>query len=67
VTLDQLYMWHREQQERWSNLAENNKANLPTAYKASLKRTYETKADFHSRAVELLKSMRAAPIKDGAQ
>lgn len=59
MTLGQLYMWHREQQERWSNLAENNKANLPTVYKASLKCTYETKADFHSRAVALLKSLRA--------
>ena len=60
MTLDQLYIWHREQQERWSNLAENNKANLPAVYKASLKRTYETKADFHARAVALLKSLRSA-------
>ena len=60
MTLDQLYIWHREQQERWSHLAENNKANLPPVYKASLKRTYQTKADFHSRAVALLKSLRAA-------
>lgn len=60
MTLDQLYMWHREQQERFDNLAENNKANLPAVYKASLKRTYQTKSDFHSRAVSLLKSLRAA-------
>jgi hypothetical protein len=58
VTLDQLYMWHREQQERWGNLAANNKANLPAVYKASLKRTYERKANFHSQAVALLKSLR---------
>ncbi|MEM5371315.1 hypothetical protein V4C53_35520 [Paraburkholderia azotifigens] len=58
MTLDQLYIWHREQQERWSGLAENNKANLPTVYKASLKRTYHKKADFHADAVALLKSMR---------
>lgn len=59
MTLDQLYIWHREQQERWSGLAENNKANLPTVYKASLKRTYQKKADFHANAVALLKSVRA--------
>jgi len=58
VTLDQLYLWHREQQERWAHLAEHNRACLPPVYKASLRRTYETKADFHARAVELLKGLR---------
>jgi len=60
VTLDQLYLWHREQQERFEHLAMNNKANLATVYKASLKRTYERQATFHSRAVALLKSLRLA-------
>ncbi|MFM0432308.1 hypothetical protein PQQ75_25080 [Paraburkholderia aspalathi] len=60
MTLDELHLWHREQQERWEHLAEHNKANLPAVYKASLKRTYQTKADFHSRAVALLKSLRVA-------
>jgi len=60
MTLDQLYLWHREQQERFADLAENNKANLATVYKASLKRTYETRADFHSRAAVLLKMLRTS-------
>ena len=60
MTLDQLYIWHREQQERWSGLAEHNKANLPTVYKASLKRTYEKKAAFHEQAVALIKDLRSA-------
>lgn len=59
MTLTDLFMWHREQQERFEHLAEHNKANLPRVYKASLRRSYETKADFHSRAVALLKSLRA--------
>ncbi|CAG9193964.1 hypothetical protein BCAR13_110074 [Paraburkholderia caribensis] len=58
MTLDQLYLWHREQQERYEDLAAHNKANLPAVYKASLKRTYERKASFHERAVSLLKSLR---------
>jgi hypothetical protein len=60
VTLDQLYLWHREQQERFEHLAMHNKANLANVYKASLKRTYERQATFHSRAVALLKSLRLA-------
>ncbi|MFM0163915.1 hypothetical protein PQR39_26310 [Paraburkholderia sediminicola] len=67
MTLDQLFIWHREQQERWDNLAENNKANLPAVYKASLKRTYQAKADFHSHAVALLKTVRAASPDNQAQ
>ncbi|HEY1999719.1 hypothetical protein [Paraburkholderia sp.] len=63
MTLDQLYMWHREQQERYEHLAEHNKANLPAVYKASLKRTYERQANFHTRAVALLKSLRAAAME----
>jgi hypothetical protein len=55
MTLDQLYIWHREQQERYDNLAAHNKANLAAVYKASLKRTYEKQASFHARAVALLK------------
>lgn len=58
MTLDQLYLWHREQQERFEHLAAHNKANLASVYKASLKRTYERQATFHSRAVALLKSLR---------
>jgi hypothetical protein len=58
MTLDQLYVWHREQFERWDHLAENNKANLPDVYKASLRRTYRKKADFHAGAVALLKEVR---------
>ncbi|QCP50190.1 hypothetical protein FAZ95_13975 [Trinickia violacea] len=58
MTLDQLFLWHREQHERFANLAENNKANLPQPYKASLKRTYEKQAKFHSQAVAQLNSLR---------
>ena len=58
MTLDQLYVWHREQQERFEHLATHNKANLAAVYKASLKRTYENQAAFHARAVALLKSLR---------
>jgi hypothetical protein len=61
VTLDQLFLWHREQQERWADLAENNKACLPQPYKASLKRGYEKKAAFHAGAAELLKQLRRQP------
>lgn len=60
MTLDQLYVWHREQFERWDHLAEHNKANLSGAYKASLRRTYRKQADFHAAAVALLKTLREA-------
>jgi hypothetical protein len=63
MMLDQLLMWHREQQERYENLAEHNKANLPTVYKASLKRTYQRQADFHTQAVALLKSLRGDMLR----
>ena len=65
MTLDQLFLWHREQQERFENLAEHNKANLPRVYKASLRRTYEKRADFHERAVALLKSVRGVIRQEG--
>jgi hypothetical protein len=57
--LDELYIWHREQFERWDHLADHNKAVLATRYKESLRRTYRKQAAFHANAAELLKSMRA--------
>ncbi|MBB2928346.1 hypothetical protein [Paraburkholderia silvatlantica] len=60
MTLDQLFLWHREQHERWAHLAEHNKANMPMPYKASLKRTYEKKAAFHAEAASLIKPLREA-------
>ncbi|QBQ99212.1 hypothetical protein [Paraburkholderia pallida] len=61
MTLDQLFLWHREQHERWAHLAENNKATLSQPYKSSLKRSYEKKAAFHAKAATIINPLRGVP------
>jgi hypothetical protein len=58
MTLDELFMWHRQEHERWHRQAEHNKANAHATLKATIKRGYEKKAKFHAEAAELLKTLR---------
>lgn len=58
IGLGGLYLWHREQEERWSNLAANTKSTLPKVQLATLKRGYLRQAKFHHEAAELLKGLK---------
>lgn len=58
MTLDQLYLWHREQAERFEYQAENHKTMGAAKLRASISRSYKKRADFHKDAAALLDDLR---------
>lgn len=58
VTLDQLFMWHREQAERFAWLADNHKTTGgDTRHRAGVTRRNQKLAAFHADAASVLKLM----------
>lgn len=65
MTLDQLFLWHREQQERFAWLAENHKtAGGGQCHKDAVTRRNLKQAKFHADAAGVLKQARAAQEKE---
>ena len=56
MTLRQLFIWHREQQERFEDLAKNHKTCAAPVYRAAVTRRNEKLAKFHADAAAVLKA-----------
>jgi hypothetical protein len=63
VTLDQLYLWHREQSERFAWLADNHKTTgvVGSAHRAAVTRRNQKLARFHAEAAQCIKSLKGEP------
>lgn len=57
MTLDQLFLWHREQAERFAWLADNHKTTGATVHRGAVTRRNRKLAAFHAEAASLLKLM----------
>lgn len=55
MTLPQLYLWHREQAERYADRAKDHKTNAAQVYREAVTRRYEKQSEFHARAATLLR------------
>lgn len=56
MTLRQLYIWHREQQERFEDLAKNHKTCASKVYRDAVTRRNEKLAKFHADAAAVLRA-----------
>ncbi|MGQ7937317.1 hypothetical protein [Paraburkholderia sp. D1E] len=57
MTLSQLFMWHREQAERFAWLADNHKTTGGAVHRAAVTRRNQKLAAFHAEAASMLKLM----------
>lgn len=58
MTLDELYLWHREQAERYRHLAENHRTTGATRCREAVTRRNIKLTEFHRDAAECLKALR---------
>lgn len=55
MTLLRLYLWHREQAERFSDLARSHKTCAARVYRAAVSRRYGAQSEFHAQAALALR------------
>jgi hypothetical protein len=60
MTLAQLYLWHRQEAERFTDLSKSHQTNGSTTHRNAVTRRYEKQAEFHSHAATLLKLLATA-------
>lgn len=60
MTLAELYLWHREQAERFADNARNHKTTGAPRVIDAVTRRYNVQAQFHQEAAALLKPLVAA-------
>lgn len=58
MTVTELYMWHKEQAERFEDRAVEHKTMGPAKLRASISRSYLKKAAFHREAEKMLNDVR---------
>jgi len=57
MTLMELFVWHREQAERYEDLAKNHTTTGARVHRAAVTRRYVKQAEFHQAAAGVLKPL----------
>lgn len=60
MTLASLYIWHREQAERFEHLAKNHQTTGASVHRNAVTRRNEKLAQFHKDAAKVLDAIRLA-------
>jgi hypothetical protein len=58
MTVEQLYMWHREQAERYEDLARNHRTTGASVVRNAVTRRNLKLAEFHTEAAAVLNEVR---------
>ena len=62
MTLKQLIQWHREQQERYEDLAKNHKTTGASNHRDAVTRRNLKLAKFHAEAVVAIRASQPSPL-----